>query len=243
MTYTWQRWLKDWREIADKSSPTAYTLIVVHVDGKDYEVLRVSKFQQDYDGDKEYVETSIREFNDKKAIYSRATRDLGTVRVITYNHKPKFVIEPGSEVLELHAFLEGTTVKQLMKVIRASDLGRRVRQRDRRAEKKSKENEKKYLQQIAEITLEKDEAITKINIAELDKIEAVKKKNIAELEIIKAKKDLEQVNKKLINQNEKLLQQGIVFPGSDTMACPLGKAREEGYELRSTKPLPGNFEG
>ena len=100
MEYQWNEWLKTWRTIAKNSSKTEYTSITITVDDEVLELLRVSKFYNRYDGNKKYVETPIREFNNRTAFHSRATRDLGIVRVITSDNEPVYIIEPGAQVFD-----------------------------------------------------------------------------------------------------------------------------------------------
>lgn len=222
----WLKWLKHWRKIADKSSPTTYVPILATVDGIYYEVLRVSKFHPDYDGCRPYVETSIREFNDKTAIYSKATRDLGIVRVITNNRRPAFVIESGADVLEWRAVTESVPVKKLVEVMRVGDLGRRIRRRDRKAAKNSRERQEAVVQELRE---EVNELQVRLSKAEADRDEA--------------KLDRERMRENLIKQNDEQDQLGMVPPSSGTMANPLAKAQKNALKLTSTKRLPGNFGG
>lgn len=227
MTYPWVRWLKGWRTIADTSSPTTYVSIVVAVDGTDYEVLRVSKFHADYDEDKPYyVETSIREFNDRTALFSKATRDLGIVRVITSKHKPTFVVEPGADVFEWRSATEGVSVGKLVKTMRAGDLGRRIRRRDRKAAKDSQERqvaiEQEYEAELQELRVRLKEA----------------EQRAAEQEMI-----ADRMRKSRIKENKELGLPRGVPPSSGPLADTLGKAQERGTKLTSNKPLPGNFEG
>lgn len=233
MAYLWLKWLKSWRAIADKSNPTTYVSIVTTVDGTDYEVLRVSKFQQDCDGDKPYVETPIREFNDKTALHSKATRDLGIVRVITNNRKPAFVIEPGADVLEWRALTQGVSVKRLVEVMRAGDLGRRVRRKDRRAAKASREQLEAVRQELIK---EVDEGRTREKKL-LERLGEVK------TELDNAKKDRDRMREYIIKQNEEQHLPEMVSTGSGAKACTLGTAQKRGCKLTSSKPLPGNFEG
>jgi len=186
----------------------------------------VSKFQQDHDGDKPHIETRIRKFNDKTALHSKATRDLGIVRVITNNRKPAFVIEPGADVLEWRALTQGVTVKKLVEVMRAGDLGRRVRLRDRKALKDSRE-------QRAAIDQERSQELAELR---------TRVRNL-EAERNSAKQDADRMRENLIKQNEEQHCSEMVPLGSGTKACALGTAQGRGYKPTSNKPLPGNFEG
>lgn len=135
----WEQWLKDWRTIANQSTEREYIPIYWKREGVLYELLRVSRYCEKIDGEVPHVTTSIREFNEKTAVHSRATRDLGIVRVITHRHQPAFLLEPGAHVLGWIAQSQGVTEKRLVQVMRAGDLGRRVRLRNRKALKASRE--------------------------------------------------------------------------------------------------------
>ena len=159
-------------------------------------------------------------------MFSKATRDLGIVRVITSNHRPMFVVEPGADVLEWRSVTEGVSVGKLVKVMRAGDLGRRIRRRDRKAAKDSQERqvaiEQEYKAELQELHVRLKEA----------------EQRAAEQEMI-----ADRMRKSLIEENEKPGPSRAVLPSSGTLADPLGKARERGTKLTSNKPLPGNFEG
>lgn len=233
MTYTWSNWLKDWRMIADKSSPTEYVPIIFKVDNESFEVLRVSKFHLSHDGDIPHVETTIREFNDKTALHSKATRDLGIVRVITNNRKPAFVIEPGADVLEGLAFMQGVTVKRLLEVMRAGDLGRRVRQRDRKAAKASRAQLTAVRQELGEKLAELRSQESKL-LTQLSEVAA---------ERDSAQTDRDRMRNNLIAQNAEQHSTAKVSHRSGTKSSALGTDRAQNQKLTSIKPLPGNFEG
>lgn len=219
MTYSWPKWLKHWRAIADASSPTKYEPIVATVDKTVYEVLRVSRYHADDDGDKPHVETSIRGFNDRTALFSKATRDLGIVRVITNNRKPMFVIEPGADALEWRCATEGVTAGRLVKVMRAGDLGRRIRRRDRKAAKDSQERQVAIEQELrSELTDARE--------------------RVAELE-----RHVARMQETIIKRNEEPPGSGRAPLSSGSLADGLGKAQERGVKLTSDKPLPGSFGG
>ena len=92
----------------DSSQPAAWsagqTIILSsawrHSGGdREYEVLRVSIFDEDIDGPKTFVQTSSSSFEDKTALYCHLTRDIGLIRVITTKGQLWFIMEPGTEVL------------------------------------------------------------------------------------------------------------------------------------------------
>lgn len=226
MPYSFVEWLKHWRTIADAASATTFVPILCTVDGTTYEVLRVSRFHSDYDQDTPHVETSIREFNDRTALLSRATRDLGIARVITSKHRPVFVVEPGADVLQWRSVTEGVNIGILVKVMRAGNLGRRIRRRDRKAAKDSQERqeaiEQEYKSTIEDLRARLKEA--KDALAEHKRIGARMRETITE-------------------QNEEIDRSGHVLPSSGAMADALGRAQDRGTQLTSNKPLPGHFKG
>lgn len=231
MTYPWLKWLKNWRTIADTSSPTTYIPIVTTVDGTVFEVLRVSKFQQDHDGNKAHIETTIREFNDKTALHSKATRDLGIVLVISNNRKPTFVIEPGADVLEWRASTHGVSAKKLLEVMREGEIGRRVRRKDRNALKNSREQQAAAIEELND-ELAETRAHEKKLLAQLAEIE---------LELDSAKKDRDRMRETVIRQNEKHGSKNIPAD-SGTEKCTLGPLTK-GDVPKHIVNLPGHFNG
>lgn len=230
---TLKNWLDDWRTIADQSTPTTYQPIVITASGTEYEVLSVSGYDANVDGNKPHVKNTIREFNDNIVRFSRATRDLGIVRVITNRGVPMFVIEPGGQVIEWLADTQGISVNTLMKVMRAGDLGRRVRRRDRVALKNSREES---VAKEAELKQEIKDMSTQINYLKIKHAE-LKNENAEITEREKKTRD------NLISQNEKQLSQGMTPLGSGTLTGALGKAQSNGTKLTSPFPLPGHFGG
>lgn len=219
--------------IAGESKSTEYVPITITVNARDYEVLRVSRFHEDYDGDKSHVQTPIREFNDKVALHSRATRDLGVVRVITNSRKPAFVIEPGADALEWVALIQGVSVKKLVAVMRAGDLGRRVRSRDRTAAKNSRTQlaavEAELTQELAELRDQEKRLAAQLKAMENERDNAIK--------------DRDRMKENLIKQNAEQSHLALAPSTSGTKACALGTAQDRGVKLTSNKPLPGNFKG
>lgn len=134
---TWAEWLRGWRGIADSVPEGEFEDIVMTSNEIDYVVLRVSQYDQDIDGDRRVVRTTSRDFDDQVALFTRRTRDVGFVRVITVRGRPRYVLEPGAGALEWAAAVEGVTMRELVESVREGKLGRRVsrsfRQRERQA--------------------------------------------------------------------------------------------------------------
>lgn len=132
----WTEWLRGWRAIADGVPDGEFEDIVMTSDETEYAVLRISQYDQHVDGDRRVVRTTSRDFDDQVALFTRRTRDLGLVRVITVRGRPRYVLEPGGGALDWAAAVEGVTMRELVESIREGELGRRVsrifRQRARR---------------------------------------------------------------------------------------------------------------
>jgi hypothetical protein len=123
---SWTDWLRNWRRIADAVPNNHYDAINVEIDGTQYEVLRISNYDADIDGDRRVITTGSRDFDDRVALFSRRTRDIGFVRVIEVRGRPRYVLEPGADALDWAAVVEGTTVRQLALSVQEGALGRRV---------------------------------------------------------------------------------------------------------------------
>ena len=122
---TWKEWIDNLHPIADGLVDGVYVSIVL----KRYEVLRVSLYHPEIDGDRRVVQTPSRKFDDKVAQYSRITRDTGMVRVITVTGKRKFMLEPGGASMEWMAAEEGVSLRELMWAIRDGVVWRRIAKR------------------------------------------------------------------------------------------------------------------
>jgi hypothetical protein len=119
-------WLTNWRRIADGLEDGVYEPITAHHGGVNYEVLRLSKFDEEIDGLKNVVQTTSSAFEDKTALLSHLTRDTGLIRVVTKKGRAWFVLEPGEEVLEWIAAVEGVSLAKLLSSSRAGVLWRRM---------------------------------------------------------------------------------------------------------------------
>ncbi|MER8817197.1 hypothetical protein NKJ36_25040 [Mesorhizobium sp. M0142] len=96
------------------------------------------------------VRTSAREFDDKVALFSHLTRDIGLVRVITIRGRPRFVLEPGADVLDWAADVEGVSVRELAQAVREGSLGRRVARLVQRHERRSRQVVEAQVQALRE---------------------------------------------------------------------------------------------
>jgi hypothetical protein len=133
------RWIQDWRRIAEEVPDGHYEPITVARDQREYEILRISAFDPTIDGERRVVRTGSREFDDKVALFTHLTRDIGLVRVIAIRGRPRFVLEPGADVLEWAADVEGVSVRELAQSVREGELGRRVARLVLRRERRSRE--------------------------------------------------------------------------------------------------------
>ncbi|ESY96673.1 hypothetical protein [Mesorhizobium sp. LNHC229A00] len=132
-------WIQSWREVAEEVPAGRYVPINVERDGVSYEILRISNFDPQIDGERRFVRTGAREFDDRVALFTHLTRDIGLVRVISLRGRPRWVLEPGADSLEWLADVEGVSVRELSLAAREGALGRRVAGLVRRRERRSRE--------------------------------------------------------------------------------------------------------
>jgi hypothetical protein len=135
----WKEWLRAWRQIADSVTEGRYKEITANHDGRDYNVLRISLYDPEIDGERRTVRTPVREFDDKVALFTNRTRDLGIVRVIAVHGRPRYVLEPGADAVDWAADIEGVSPAELAQSIREGALGRRVARLATRQERRSRE--------------------------------------------------------------------------------------------------------
>lgn len=136
---TLPEWLRDWRGIAERVTAGHYEAITVEREGTTYEIMRISAFDQEIDGDRRAVRTGARTFDDKTALYTHLTRDTGVVRFITMRGNPTYVLEPGSDAFEWAADVEGVSVREMALAVREGALGREVARLVRRGERRSRD--------------------------------------------------------------------------------------------------------
>jgi len=131
-------WLRNWRQIAENVSDGRYESITAERDGRSYEVLRISSFDTEIDGDRRAIRTGARDFDDKTALFTHLTRDTGVVRFISMRGRPRYVLEPGSECIEWAAEVEGVSERELALAVREGALGREVARLVRRGERQAR---------------------------------------------------------------------------------------------------------
>jgi hypothetical protein len=151
---TWQEWLRAWRQIADSVPEGRYKEITMQHDDRDYDVLRISLYDPEVDGERRTVRTAVRDFDDKVALLSHRTRDLGIVRVIAVHGRPRYVLEPGADAVEWAADIEGVSQGELAQSIREGALGRRVARLATRQERRSREVLEAKVQALRERVLD-----------------------------------------------------------------------------------------
>lgn len=147
---SWTEWLQGWRGIADGVAEGHYETITVTMAGRDYDVLHVSAYDADIDSERRAIRTSAREFDDRVALYSRRTRDVGLVRLICVRGQPRYVLEPGADAVDWAAELEGVSVRDLTLSARDGALGRRVARLVRHSERRSRERNEAEMQALRE---------------------------------------------------------------------------------------------
>jgi len=119
-------WIRDWRRIADLVPEGICEPVTVRRGDREYEILLVSVYDPEVDGSRRMVRTGAREFDDKVALFTHLTRDTGAVRVISMRGRPRFVLEPGGDVVDWAADVEGVSVHELTQAVREGALGSRV---------------------------------------------------------------------------------------------------------------------
>lgn len=67
------------RQVAEAVDEDHYELIVMTQGRREYDVLHISTFDPEIDGNHKIVRTSARDFNDKAAFFTRRTRDIRLV--------------------------------------------------------------------------------------------------------------------------------------------------------------------
>lgn len=154
-------WLQDWRAIADGVRKGYYESITAEHAGRDYEVLQISGFDSEVDGPRRVVRTPARKFDDKVALFTRRTRDLGIVRVIIVRGQPKYVLEPGADALDWAADVEGVSKRELTDSVREGAVGRLVARAVKKRMRKSREAIEAQVQALRERAKDaEDEAAT-----------------------------------------------------------------------------------
>ena len=134
-TFEYKDFSDDWREIAESVPADRYGDITATAGGQAFKILRISHFDADVDGGKMMVETAARDFSDASPYFSHITRDAHVSRIITLRGKPKFVLEPGSQVIKFKAAREGVSVSKFIAAAREGSLGRRIAEEAIREEK------------------------------------------------------------------------------------------------------------
>jgi hypothetical protein len=144
------RWIDDWRRVAAAVPDGHYEPITVERDGRRYEILQVSYYDPEVDGERRVIRTGAREFDDKVALFTHLTRDIGVVRVISVRGRPRWVLEPGADSLDWVADTEGVSIGELAQAVREGALGRRVARLVQRRERRSRETLEAQVQALRE---------------------------------------------------------------------------------------------
>lgn len=143
-------WLRSWRQIAAEIPADRYVSITTDRGDRSYEVLLVSVYDADVDGDRRFIRTGAREFDDKVALFTHLTRDTGAVRIISMRGQPRYVLEPGADTLDWLADVEGVSSAELTQAVREGDLGRKVARLASRGLRRSKARLEAEVQSLRE---------------------------------------------------------------------------------------------
>jgi hypothetical protein len=132
-------WIQNWRRVAEAVPVGRYEPITAERGDRQYEILQVSGFDLEIDGERRVIRTGAREFDDKVALFTHLTRDIGSVRVITVRGRSRWVLEPGADSLDWVADTERVSIRELAQAVREGTLGRRVARLVQQRERRSRE--------------------------------------------------------------------------------------------------------
>ncbi len=132
-------WTRNWRSIVDTlaTADEFIPIVAVH-NGAEFEILRISRYSEGIDAEKPYVCTSVRTFDDNTGFFTHRTGDTGMGRFITKGaaEKRTWALDPGEDILAYNAAKEGVSEKELIRLTRLTELGRRIVRRVRNTERK-----------------------------------------------------------------------------------------------------------
>lgn len=102
-TFTFTELVSDYRKvfnlIKSEKDSTVYYPVTFRKHGINYEILKLSEFNQDIDNENNVLKVMSRKFKDNTAFFLNFVRYGFANLIITVNHKPKFVIEPGLDLV------------------------------------------------------------------------------------------------------------------------------------------------
>jgi hypothetical protein len=128
--------LGDWKSAAAQLENGEFLPIYATADGKRFEVLRFSLFDEEVDGEKALIPTPVTSFTDRPAYYVHRTLYGSAARVLTRRDVRKFVLETGPEATEYLAARDGISPRALVRATRQGDQGRRLARRVKSSERK-----------------------------------------------------------------------------------------------------------
>lgn len=96
-------------------------------DGQDFDTHAFSVYKPEFDGNKNFVECTLGDFEDQRAFYLNLVRDLGLIVVITVRGKRRWIVEPGEQVLAYLAARVGLPERAFLRAASAGAFARRTR--------------------------------------------------------------------------------------------------------------------
>lgn len=146
-------WTRNWRSIVETlETADEFIPITAAHNGAKFEILRISQYSEGIDGEKPYVSTSVRTFDDSTGFFSHRTRDTGMGRFITKGsaEKRSWVLDPGEDLMAYNAAKEGVSEKELIRLTRLTEPGRRIVNTERKKQTRRDAEHAEQVRQIAE---------------------------------------------------------------------------------------------
>lgn len=102
-TFTFTELVGDYRkvfnQIKSENDSTVYYPMTFRKNGINYEILKLSEFDSEIDEEDNVLKVMSRKFKDNTAFYLNFVRYNSVNLIITVNKKPKFMIEPGTDLV------------------------------------------------------------------------------------------------------------------------------------------------
>lgn len=131
---------RDWRAalVSLEGETDVYLSITARYESVDYEILKLSNYNPDFDEGKKFFKTRVRKFDDNVGYFTHKVRDSGVGRFLTRNTRDNvaYVLEPGEELLKYNAEREGLTEKEYVGLMRRSPIGKLVVRRERKVNRR-----------------------------------------------------------------------------------------------------------
>ena len=166
-----EKFVANWQEVAKSVPVGCYEPLTANFSGKDFEVARFSRYQEDTDSWSPCLQTRAHDFDMRVGTFMRSTVMLGLPRVITVRGVPSFFIEPGATAREWLAQVEGVSFEQILRVQLEGTIGQHFAKMITRPERKMNERLNGMIRALkATIAdIEADKAVMTARIEELQR--------------------------------------------------------------------------